>query len=105
MLQRTGRCTNYSNCKLAYRREEIKAVSKAFLCPECGLYLEPVRKGQSKSVIFGTSIALAVLLLLTTTVIFFALASSQNRRVVLGDPSPSPALLPVASPSPAVVPE
>ncbi|MBV9999810.1 MAG: YARHG domain-containing protein [Verrucomicrobia bacterium] len=41
MIERVGKCTNYSGCKLAYRNEKCTVGSKAFRCPECGLALEP----------------------------------------------------------------
>ena len=105
MAQSVGKCTNYSGCKLAYRKEEIKVVTKGFRCPECGSSLEPIGPNKGISLMFVTSIGVVAVLLLTTGVIVCALASSPKRRVVLGDPTSTPTATPVASPVPPPIPE
>jgi outer membrane protein OmpA-like peptidoglycan-associated protein len=105
MAQRVGKCTNYSGCKLAYRKEEIKVVTKGFHCPECGSSLEPGGPKEGTSLISAISIGGAALLLLTTGVIVCALANSPKRRVVLGDPMSTPTLTPVTPPTPPPITE
>src|SRR5687767_9993 len=41
MPQRTGKCTNYTKCTVAYRNEPI-SVPGEFVCPECG---QPLHEG------------------------------------------------------------
>lgn len=105
MAQRVGKCTNYSGCKLAYRKEEIKVVTKGFHCPECGSPLEPVWTTKGISLISAGLIGVAALLLLTTGVVVCVLANSPKRRVVLSDPISTPTPAPVTSPAPTPIPE
>jgi flagellar motor protein MotB len=103
MAERIGRCTNYSGCKLAYRKEEIQVVTKEFRCPECGLPLEPLAPKKGVSVAFIASIGVAAVLLLSTGATVWTLASPQGRSVVLADPSPT--ITPAAIPTPSPIPE
>jgi outer membrane protein OmpA-like peptidoglycan-associated protein len=105
MAQCVGKCTNYSGCKLAYRKEEIKVVTKEFHCPECGSSLEPSGPKKGTSLMFAISIGVAALLLLITGVIVCALTNSPKRRVVLGDPMSTPTPTPVTPPTPPAIPE
>jgi flagellar motor protein MotB len=103
MAERIGRCTNYSGCKLAYRKEEIQVVTKEFRCPECGSPLEPLGPKKGVSVAFIASIGVAAVLLLSTGATVWTLASPQGRSVVLADPSPT--ITPAAIPTPSPIPE
>jgi YARHG domain len=64
MIQRIGKCTNYSGCKLAYRNEKCTVVTKEFRCPECGLPLESVdSKKEAPFMLYAVGGTVAVLLL------------------------------------------
>jgi len=101
MAERIGRCTNYSGCKLAYRKEEIQVVTKEFRCPECGSPLEPLAPKKGASVAFIASIGVAAVLLLSTGATVWTLAGPQRRSVVLADPSPT--ITPAATPTPSPI--
>jgi len=101
MAERIGRCTNYSGCKLAYRKEEIHIVTKEFRCPECGSPLEPLAPKKGASVAFIASIGVAAVLLLSTGATVWTLAGPQRRSVVLADPSPT--ITPAATPTPSPI--
>jgi flagellar motor protein MotB len=100
VAERIGRCTNYSGCKLAYRKEEIHVITKEFRCAECGSPLEPLVPKKSASLAFIASISVAAVLLLSTGAALWTLASPESRSVVLADPSPTTTPAPIATPSP-----
>jgi outer membrane protein OmpA-like peptidoglycan-associated protein len=66
MAQRTGKCTNYTKCTVAYRNEPI-SVEGDYVCPECGQPLhaggptEKPAKKISPMLIGGAVLALAVI--------------------------------------------
>lgn len=100
MAKRNGRCTNYSDCKLAYRKEEIQIVTKEFRCPECGSPLEPLVPKNRAPFAAIASIAAAVLLLLLlfTSATLWILAGSHRGVVVPADPAPAATPAPVSTP-------
>jgi outer membrane protein OmpA-like peptidoglycan-associated protein len=110
MAKQTGRCTNYSGCKLAYRKEEINIVAKEFRCPECGSALErlaPIKHGPRAIIV---TIGVVTLLLLFTTATVWKLAGAHREVVVSDDwppnstPTDSPSPIPESTPLPTVEP-
>lgn len=99
MAKRNGRCTNYSGCKLAYRKEEIQIVTKEFCCPECGSPLEPLVPKNRAPLAAIASIAVAMLLLLFTSATLWILAGSHRGVVVPSDPAPTATPAPVSTPA------
>lgn len=93
-MSRTGKCTNFGNCVLAYRGEEITVEDDEFVCPECRqpLTAKNGKKGGGggpRSVGGGgggggsnkllTLVILAVILLLVVVVVLVGLV--QLRRI------------------------
>jgi hypothetical protein len=79
---RISKCTNYSGCKLAYRKEDIKVTTRSgSLCPECRSSLEYVGPRNGRSV-FIVRIGVAVILLFSTGVMILTLTNSPKRRIV-----------------------
>ena len=99
MAKRNGRCTNYSGCKLAYRKEEIQIVTMEFCCPECGSPLEPLVPKKRVPFAAIASIAVAMLLLLFTSATLWILAGSHRGVVVPTDPAPTATPAPVSTPA------
>jgi outer membrane protein OmpA-like peptidoglycan-associated protein len=99
MAKRTGRCTNYSGCKLAYRKEEIQIVTKEFCCPECRSPLEPLVPKKRVPFAAIASIGVAVLLLLFTSATLWTLAGSHRAAVVPSDPAPTATPAPISTPA------
>jgi outer membrane protein OmpA-like peptidoglycan-associated protein len=89
MAQRTGKCTNYSKCMLAYRNETITATDD-FLCPECKQPLQVIAPENQpatvpkKPILIGAAAALAA-------VIVLGIAISQcGRKKSAGVAQPTP---------------
>jgi len=94
MPSRTGKCTNYTKCTIAYRNQPI-TVEGDFVCPECGQPLHEIgaaKKATPKQMplIVGSLAILLVLLL----VLF--LARRQAKQVS----APTPAVAAEAVPAP-----
>ena len=107
MAQRIGKCTNYSSCKLAYRNEQISAVTKDFRCPECGSTLEAIgrRKRSSSNLVIAGGVAAV---LVAVGIIFWSMIAprpAQRELIVEVTPPPpappvsTPALLPTTAPT------
>jgi outer membrane protein OmpA-like peptidoglycan-associated protein len=104
MAKRTGKCTNYSGCKLAYRNEQINVVTKEFRCPECGSPLEPIARKKDSSLTTVLIVSVAVVLLLAIAAIVWTLMRppSPRKEIVLISATPSP--LPTPTPTPTATP-
>ena len=78
---KSGRCTNYSGCKLAYRNEEIRVVTKDFRCPECGSPLEPFDYGRQRLGLHLLGIGVVAVLLFAVAAIVWTLFFSAKPPV------------------------
>jgi outer membrane protein OmpA-like peptidoglycan-associated protein len=111
---KSGRCTNYSGCKLAYRNEQITVVTKDFRCPECGSPLEPYDYGRQRvGLRFLTIGVVAVLLFAVAAIIwtlFFSVKppipppSVEVAATVTPTPTPEPIETPIARVEPSATP-
>jgi outer membrane protein OmpA-like peptidoglycan-associated protein len=104
MGKRTGKCTNYSGCKLAYRNEQINVVTKEFRCPECGSPLEPVGRKTDSSLTKVLVVGVVVVLLLAVGAIVWTLMQPATGRVTIVAATPSPVETPVPTPTATPVP-
>jgi outer membrane protein OmpA-like peptidoglycan-associated protein len=114
MKQDVGKCTNFSGCKLAYRNEQIRSVTKEFRCPECGSPLEPLgRRKQAPYLLYALAGVGAVLLLAIGAIIWTFRPGQSPGKVVYASPaaraepflSPTPTEIPNPSPLPAATPD
>jgi outer membrane protein OmpA-like peptidoglycan-associated protein len=106
MSQRIGKCTNYANCKLAYRNEKIVVNTKDFRCPECGSPLENIESTKHSyglAAIIASSILL-VLLIIGVMIWTHWLAMDQNQGTPPAMAIPAPTLLPTPVPTPMPTP-
>jgi len=106
MSQRIGKCTNYANCKLAYRNEKIVVLTKDFRCPECGSPLENIESTKHS---YGLTTIIASSILLVLAIIGVMIwthwvAMDQNRATPPAMAIPAPTLLPTPTPTPLPTP-
>jgi outer membrane protein OmpA-like peptidoglycan-associated protein len=99
MAKRTGKCTNYSGCKLAYRNEQINVVTKEFRCPECGTPLEPIGRKKDSSLTTVLIVSVAVVLLLAIAAIVWTLMHPPTRSGGIVTVTPSPTQTPIPTPT------
>jgi len=112
MSDRIGKCTNYANCKLAYKNEPIRA-SDEFLCPECGQALsdfsedESTASLQSTGKLIGNLIGILAFAALLVGVFIFVRSIQSPPLAATPSPTPTPAptprilrAIPVTTPTP-----
>ena len=98
MKQDVGKCTNFSSCKLAYRNEQIRSVTKGFRCPECGSPLEPLgRKKQAYYLLYAFA-GVGAVLLVAIGAIFWTFKRQQSLGKVV-DASSAVSAEPFLSPT------
>jgi hypothetical protein len=98
---KSGRCTNYFGCKLAYRNEQITVVTKDFRCPECGSPLEPFDYGRQRFGLRFLSVGVVGVLLFAVGAIVWTLFFSAGPPVPPSNVEVTAAATPTASATPA----
>lgn len=85
-MTRTGKCSNYAGCLVAYRNEEVRVETGEFVCPECKQPLNAASAGNKKRVTWSP-------VLYTAGAIVFVLVAlsfwNQCRRVGNGVAPPT----------------
>jgi outer membrane protein OmpA-like peptidoglycan-associated protein len=104
MKQDVGKCTNFSSCKLAYRNEQIRSVTKGFRCPECGSPLEPIGRQKQAPYLLYALAGVGAVLLVAIGAILWTFRTEQSHGKVVDGPSPGSAE-PSLSPTPTVTPD
>jgi outer membrane protein OmpA-like peptidoglycan-associated protein len=119
MKQDLGKCTNFSSCKLAYRNEQIRSVTKGFRCPECGSPLEPLGLKKQAPYLLYALTGVGTVLLVAIGAIFWtfqrppslgkvvdASSAASAERFLSPTPTATPDLspLPTATPDPFLLP-
>jgi outer membrane protein OmpA-like peptidoglycan-associated protein len=106
MKQDVGKCTNFSSCKLAYRNEQIRSVTKGFRCPECGSPLESLGGQKQAPYLLYALVGVGAVLMVAIGAIFWTFKTEQSRAKVVdasppgtSEPSPSPTASPEPSPT------
>jgi outer membrane protein OmpA-like peptidoglycan-associated protein len=104
MKQDVGKCTNFSSCKLAYRNEQIRSVTKGFRCPECGSPLEPLGRKKEAPYLLYALAGVGAVMLVAIGAIFWTLKREQSPGKVV-DASSAGSAEPFLSPSPTATPD
>ena len=103
MAQTVGKCTNYSNCTLAYRNEKIVVVTKDFHCPECGSQHETIGPKEKPSYLWIVFACVGAVLLLAIGAVIWTLLSPPQRHAkgtLELPPTPAPTVAPTPTPAP-----
>src|SRR5688572_2798836 len=108
MADRTGKCSNYTKCTIAYRNEPISG-GATFACPECGQPLTEISSGsgtaKKPNLLIGGAVAGVVVLGLA---IFFLGKGSKEptpeptATAEVSTPEPTPAQPEPSTPAPAI---
>jgi len=107
MSERTGKCTNYTTCTVAYRNQPI-AVAGEFVCPECGVPLQEIGGAKRPGLpaktwaIIGSVGALVLILALV-----FTLSRDGDEGATTKNPPPAEDTTPtpLSTPAPVVTPQ
>jgi outer membrane protein OmpA-like peptidoglycan-associated protein len=107
MPSRTGKCTNYTKCTIAYRNQPIP-VSGDFVCPECGQPLHEIGQAKKPAPKLVPIIAGGAALLIAL-IIIFSIARRPSKPLkqptVIVTPETAPATPEQAPPSTVPLPE
>ena len=104
---KTGKCTNYSGCKLAYRNERITVITKNFVCPECGSPLEKVSGRPRSSGVWLLALGVLIVLGVAIAVVLrtrWEVSMYPSPEVVVASPTPTPPPTPAPTPVPTPTP-
>lgn len=107
MPSRTGKCTNYTKCTIAYRNQPLD-VSGDFVCPECGQPLHEIGQAKKAAPKQVPMIAGGVVLLIVLVSVFFIArrpSKHSEQPTVMATPESVPATPEPAPPSTTPLPE